>query len=61
MDFPLHFSDELQDLLYKILQKSPSQRPSVKDLLNHPWIVNNSLKDISNQQSFGASRINDLL
>ena len=61
MDFPLHFSDELQDLLYKILQKSPSQRPSVKDWLNHPWIVNNSLKDISNQQSFGASRINDLL
>lgn len=61
MDFPLHFSDELQDLLYKVLKKSPSQRLSVKDLINHPWIVNNSMKDLSNQQGFGASRITDLL
>ena len=31
------FSDEVMDLLDKLLEKNPDKRPSAKEALNHPW------------------------
>lgn len=31
-------SEEAKDLLYRLLDKDPNYRISVKDALDHPWI-----------------------
>ena len=33
----LEFSDEVKDLLNKLLEKNPDKRPSAKEALEHPW------------------------
>ncbi|CDH52536.1 pkinase-domain-containing protein [Lichtheimia corymbifera JMRC:FSU:9682] len=35
---PENASETLQDLLYACFQKDPSQRPTAKELMQHPWI-----------------------
>ncbi|CAG8477358.1 7565_t:CDS:2 [Ambispora leptoticha] len=35
---PREYSYELSDLLDKLLEKVPENRPSVWDVLNHPWV-----------------------
>mmetsp|Transcript_19504 Transcript_19504/g.54259 ORF Transcript_19504/g.54259 Transcript_19504/m.54259 type:complete len:388 (-) Transcript_19504:287-1450(-) len=50
----LHFpespmvSPEAQDLISKLLQKSPDKRISLQDVLEHPWIVANAEPSKSN-------------
>lgn len=36
--FPAWVSDEAQDWIRRSLEKDPSKRPSVMDLLKHPWV-----------------------
>ena len=37
--FPSHLSNEVKDLLSKLLVHDPSQRMSLQEVLKHPWIV----------------------
>ncbi|KAH0792564.1 CBL-interacting protein kinase 9 [Histomonas meleagridis] len=39
IEFPPYFSDKVNDLLEKILVHDPAKRPSVDELLNHPWLA----------------------
>jgi len=32
------FSPEFKDFIEQMLQLEPSQRPSMEDIINHPWI-----------------------
>jgi serine/threonine protein kinase len=34
-----HFSGELKDLLKKMLMKKPSQRISIPEIFEHPWMA----------------------
>jgi serine/threonine protein kinase len=34
----LHFSEELNDFILKVLSKDPKSRPSATEMLNHPWL-----------------------
>ena len=36
--FPVHFSDEVRALLIELLDPDPSNRPSVADAMEHPWV-----------------------
>jgi len=36
--FPDYFSPDAQDLILKLLQKTPSSRISLLDVPHHPWI-----------------------
>lgn len=36
-DLPEFLSEECRDLISKILQQDPNARPSIKDVLAHPW------------------------
>lgn len=44
--YPAHFSSELIDLLEKMLQRSPSNRWSTEDILNHVWMKNIEFESI---------------
>jgi serine/threonine protein kinase len=48
--FPVHpkVSKECKDLITQMLQKDPLQRPTIKDIKNHPWIVN----EFRNEKNF---------
>ena len=35
------FSDEQKDFLIKCMQDDPKNRKTAKQLLEHPWIINN--------------------
>lgn len=35
--YPEYFSEELKDLLTKLLEKEPEKRISITDYLNHTW------------------------
>ena len=37
---PSHFSDDIKDLINKMLQKNPSDRPSINQILDMPFIEN---------------------
>ena len=53
-DYPSNLSKELVQFLNCCFQKEPSKRSSVKQLLNHPWILTNlsfSLHTISPARS----------
>ncbi|ORZ06268.1 kinase-like domain-containing protein [Absidia repens] len=41
MTFPGFVSDEAQDLIRNMLQSDPAKRYSMKDVMNHPWFVDN--------------------
>ena len=38
---PDDFSPELQTLLHKLLAKDPSERPTVQEALQYPWLKDN--------------------
>ena len=44
--YPDFFSNEVKDLIEKLLKKSAEDRITIKEVKNHPWIVNNSKKYI---------------
>ena len=39
--YPSHMSTEAKDLISRLLRKVPSQRLSLAEVLDHPWIKNN--------------------
>ena len=39
-DFPDDVDVELKDLILKLLEKDPELRPSIEQVLVHPWVVN---------------------
>jgi len=39
--YPGHVSTEAKDLISRLLMKVPSQRLTLADVLEHPWIKNN--------------------
>lgn len=51
MKFNSRISDEVKDLLKKILQIKPSNRLSIEGILEHPWVKRYSklqkLKELS--------------
>lgn len=40
--FPDYISEEAKDFISKILVHDPNERISIKQILDHPWIVNNT-------------------
>ncbi|CAI2172646.1 9252_t:CDS:10, partial [Funneliformis geosporum] len=49
---PESISDDLIDFLKKCFYKSPSMRPTARDLFRHDWIKNNwTIKELRNQES----------
>ncbi|KAM4622697.1 aurora kinase A-A-like [Discoglossus pictus] len=42
--FPPHVSDGARDLISKLLKHNPNHRLPLKDVLDHPWIVEKSTK-----------------
>ena len=46
--YPNYFSKEVKDLIGKLIQKSPGNRISIKEVKNHPWIVENIKKYCNN-------------
>ncbi len=42
LQFPPYLSEEVQDLISRILVKDPSRRISLEEILTHPWIENNA-------------------
>ena len=39
--FPNHVSTEAKDMISRLLRKVPSQRLSLAEVMDHPWIKNN--------------------
>ena len=39
--FPTHVSTEAKDMISRLLRKVPSQRLSLAEVMDHPWIKNN--------------------
>jgi [calcium/calmodulin-dependent protein kinase] kinase len=39
LTIPEEFSDELKDLVQWVLNKDPSQRPTAREVIEHPWFV----------------------
>uniref|UniRef100_A0A6G4ZXY8 Aurora kinase n=1 Tax=Rhipicephalus microplus TaxID=6941 RepID=A0A6G4ZXY8_RHIMP len=39
--FPAHLSDDAKDLISRLLKKDPKQRPTVDEVLAHPWVTSN--------------------
>jgi len=46
--FRARLSHECQDIIRKCLKMRPGDRPSLRDLLNHPWMTSTSLPDTTN-------------
>lgn len=46
---PEHISDEFKDLIKKCLNRNPDERPTAKELLQHPWFTS---KKRSKKRSF---------
>ncbi|GIY78382.1 hypothetical protein CEXT_741751 [Caerostris extrusa] len=42
VEFPEHLSDLAKDFILKLLQKNPSDRMSLQEMLEHPWIEKNA-------------------
>merc|ERR1712241_1549680 len=53
--FRARLTHECQDIIRKCLKVRPSDRPSLKDLLNHPWMTSNSLPDTTSATPTASS------
>ena len=40
--YPPHVSTEAKDLISRLLRKLPSERLTLEQVLEHPWITNNA-------------------
>nr|XP_045005088.1 sperm motility kinase Z-like [Jaculus jaculus] len=47
-NIPFHLSEGLRSLISKILTASPNQRPTVKIIMGHPWLNQDSTRSHSN-------------
>ena len=48
--YPDYFSNEVKDLIGKLLRRSPKDRISIQEVKNHPWIIKNLKKYFANKQ-----------
>lgn len=39
--FPAHVSDDAKDLISRLLRKDPKQRPTIEEVMTHPWVTKN--------------------
>lgn len=39
LDIPQRFSDNLEDLVCRMLTKNPAERITLEEILNHPWLT----------------------
>lgn len=39
--FPAHVSDDAKDLISRLLRKDPKQRPTIEEVMVHPWVTKN--------------------
>ena len=37
--FPIKLTIDCEDIIRKCLKKQPNDRPSLEDLMNHPWMT----------------------
>ncbi|XP_029773834.1 aurora kinase A [Suricata suricatta] len=49
--FPDFVPEGARDLISRLLKHNPSQRPTLKEVLEHPWVTANSSKPSSSQKS----------
>ncbi|KAF0720532.1 Aste57867_251 [Aphanomyces stellatus] len=42
--YPSHLSESVQDLFRTILVSDPDARPTIPDILEHPWVVENAAR-----------------
>ncbi|KAG8519727.1 Aurora kinase A, partial [Galemys pyrenaicus] len=49
--FPDFVSEGARDFISRLLKHNPSQRPTLKEVLEHPWIIANSSKPPSSQKN----------
>ena len=47
--YPDYFSNEVKDLIGKLLRRSPKDRISIQEVKNHPWIIKNLKKYFANK------------
>ena len=47
--YPNYFSNEVKDLIGKLLRRSPKDRISIQEVKNHPWIIKNLKKYFENK------------
>lgn len=52
-------SAEAKDLISKLLEKNPSKRPSIQEVLDHPWIVGDdvNIRDLRRKSNENADKI----
>ncbi|XP_013373787.1 PREDICTED: aurora kinase A isoform X2 [Chinchilla lanigera] len=53
--FPDFVTEGARDFISRLLKHNPSQRPTLSEVLEHPWITTNSTKPSSCQQSKEAT------
>ena len=53
--FRARLTHECQDIIRKCLKVRPSDRPSLRDLLSHPWMTSNSLPDTTSATPTASS------
>lgn len=44
--YPVQIPEDAKSFIELLVQKDPNQRPKCKDLLKHPFIVNNTKKPV---------------
>ena len=42
--YPNYFSEDVKDLIGKLLKRSPNERISIEEVKAHPWITKNAQK-----------------
>eukprot|EP00854_Cymbomonas_tetramitiformis_P027568 gene27568-34010_t len=53
---PAHYDRRLNATIQELLQREPSRRPNVRDLLNQPW-VQQACHDMANNRSRAVQRV----
>lgn len=54
--FPDFVPEGARDLISRLLKHNPSQRPTLKEVLEHPWIMANSSKTSNSQNKESTSK-----
>ena len=52
-------TNDSKDLIEKMLHKTPSKRPTIQEVLDHPWIVGNdiNIKELRRKSNENSDKI----
>ena len=52
-------TNDAKDLIEKMLHKTPSKRPTIQEVLDHPWIVGNdiNIKELRRKSNENSDKI----